>query len=322
MPRKNPLSELDQGIARRLVELRKRTGLSRDQLAARLTWPPHFLARIELARMPLRYADGKTLLRALLLRRRIEPVLRPINPLWLVESLEPKEVDWPLVLPEIRDLGLDPSAAFSYVVQLHRDLIIQLVNDPTSVELPDSWLPAYYLHWDQLSCMTHTLREDAAIVEHLLRTSAEKLAPSSKVARRTLDDYRATILEPIAIPRRWKGLEIFKRQVLTEHSEYCKSPSMQSKLLALLDRVKRLTLCRGMKAALASAINVQQPRISEWLAGKYEPSGETTLKLLHWVEQQEAKQQQSPGSVQPPPGPKTQLGNLNEKKTKSSPRKR
>jgi transcriptional regulator with XRE-family HTH domain len=112
-----------------------------------------------------------------------------------------------------------------------------------------------------------------------------------------------------------------KKKVLTTSSELRNIDAM--KMRELLEKVRRLTAPRGMKAALARALPEPLPRISEWLAGKYEPSGETTLRLLNWVEQQESHQQQSPGSVPPPSGPKAQSQESNEKKKpRSNPSKR
>jgi len=320
MPRKNPLPEIDQAIARRLVELRMRTGLSRNQLADKVRWPRHLLARIELARIPLRYADGKTLLRALSPGSRIEPDLRPINPLWLIEGVEPQTVDWPLILPKSHHIGVPPSTTFLQVVHSHRELLARLVKDPTTAELPDSWLPSYFNHWDFLRIRAHVLREDAAIVEGLLKTSAERLA-SSAAARRTLEDYRAVLTEPIMIPRSWHTTKKTSNQVLTELALSGNIARVQDRMPIFMGRLRNATAVRGNKAALARFTNVSMSRISDWLAGRKEPSGENTLKLLHWVAQQEAKQQQSPGSATTPPGPKTQSGKSNEKKTKSGPQK-
>jgi len=59
-------------------------------------------------------------------------------------------------------------------------------------------------------------------------------------------------------------------------------------LSRLLADVKRLTKGEGKKAALAKHLRVPRPRVSEWLAGLYEPGGAKTLALLNWVEEQEA----------------------------------
>ena len=82
-------------------------------------------------------------------------------------------------------------------------------------------------------------------------------------------------------------LEETKRIHLLSYSENRNSLSVKTEMEKLLSRVRRLVSGKGMKAKLAAEIDVLPPRLSEWLAGKYQPSGEVTLRLLHWVEQQE-----------------------------------
>jgi hypothetical protein len=97
---------------------------------------------------------------------------------------------------------------------------------------------------------------------------------------------------------------------------------MKSELQELLMAARRLTESRGMKSKLAKALIVPLPRVSDWLAGKYLPSGGRALKLREWVrDQQERQQKQSAGSVLPPPAPKTQSKASNEKKPKSGRKK-
>jgi hypothetical protein len=74
-----------------------------------------------------------------------------------------------------------------------------------------------------------------------------------------------------------------------------------------------------MKTRLAKDLDVPLPRVSDWLAGNYLPSGKRALQLREWVLEQEALQTHNPGSVSSPPGPKTQSKASNEKKPKSSP---
>jgi transcriptional regulator with XRE-family HTH domain len=82
--------------------------------------------------------------------------------------------------------------------------------------------------------------------------------------------------------------ELRRKAGLTTASDFRKvSGDMKSAMKALLDKVRKLSEPSGMKAKLAAGLGVPQARVSEWLSGKYDPSGETTLKLLHWVEQQE-----------------------------------
>jgi transcriptional regulator with XRE-family HTH domain len=112
------------------------------------------------------------------------------------------------------------------------------------------------------------------------------------------------------------------KQVLTSISVSANVSAMQSEIKRLRDRLNRATAAKGMKTQLAAKMGVPLPCISDWLSGKREPAGDTTLRLLHWVEQQERQQNKSADSVSPPPAPKTQSKASNEKKPKSSPQER
>jgi DNA-binding transcriptional regulator YdaS (Cro superfamily) len=78
-----------------------------------------------------------------------------------------------------------------------------------------------------------------------------------------------------------------KRKVLTMVSESVKQSPMKAQLPSLLERLKKATEERGSKSALAAYLGLPLASISQWLSGDREPGGETTLRLLHWVEQQE-----------------------------------
>ncbi|HOX59000.1 MAG TPA: helix-turn-helix transcriptional regulator [Candidatus Paceibacterota bacterium] len=110
-------------------------------------------------------------------------------------------------------------------------------------------------------------------------------------------------------------------RVLTDVAASGNVAAMQDQMRQLRARLFKVTAVRGQKAALAKWLGVSLSSISTWLAGKREPGGETALRLLHWVEQQEAQRKQSPGSVSPLPGPKTQVRKSYEKRTKPSPQK-
>jgi transcriptional regulator with XRE-family HTH domain len=61
--------------------------------------------------------------------------------------------------------------------------------------------------------------------------------------------------------------------------------------------VATLTKARGKKSDLSKRINVPLSRVSEWLHGKGEPTGDSVLRLQNWVAAEEEKQQKSPGDV-------------------------
>lgn len=71
------------------------------------------------------------------------------------------------------------------------------------------------------------------------------------------------------------------------------------RLDSLFARVRRLTAPRGAKGLLADSLGIEASRLSEWLRGDYEPSGEITLQLLEWVTAAEAKQKEPSGALTP-----------------------
>lgn len=56
---------------------------------------------------------------------------------------------------------------------------------------------------------------------------------------------------------------------------------------AFLARLNQATRERGKRAVLARFLGVPPPKVSQWLAGDHEPGGETTLRMLQWLQQQE-----------------------------------
>jgi transcriptional regulator with XRE-family HTH domain len=74
---------------------------------------------------------------------------------------------------------------------------------------------------------------------------------------------------------------------LTNKVKTLTKETVQPVLPKLIQRLKRATEARGSKSELAQWLGVHRQSITDWLSGKQEPGGEITLKLLHWVEQQE-----------------------------------
>jgi transcriptional regulator with XRE-family HTH domain len=112
------------------------------------------------------------------------------------------------------------------------------------------------------------------------------------------------------------------KQVLTDVVPKDNIQTMQDEMQTFRARLTKATAARNQKAALAKWLGVSMSSVSNWLAGRKEPSGETTLRLLHWVEQQERQQNKSPSSAETLPEPKTQSKVSNEKKPQSSPQER
>jgi transcriptional regulator with XRE-family HTH domain len=97
-----------------------------------------------------------------------------------------------------------------------------------------------------------------------------------------------------------------KKRVLTDVTVTDNVSPVKSTMLNLLERLNKATSQRGMKSKLAKLMGVPLSNVSQWLSGAREPGGETTLRLLNWVRVAEGKQE-SPGGVEAPPEPKTQL---------------
>ncbi|MCZ7636246.1 MAG: hypothetical protein M5U12_09550 [Verrucomicrobia bacterium] len=72
-------------------------------------------------------------------------------------------------------------------------------------------------------------------------------------------------------------------------TEVSNRKGVEAELDKLIARVRKSASAPGKKAALADFLGVPRPRVSEWLAGRTAPGGETTLRLLHWVEQEESR---------------------------------
>jgi predicted transcriptional regulator len=85
---------------------------------------------------------------------------------------------------------------------------------------------------------------------------------------------------------------------LTKDSLKSNSLDVKSELEKLIARVKRQASKPGAKAELARFLEVDPPRITEWLhddpESRKEPGGQYTLRLLKWVEQQERKKNADP----------------------------
>lgn len=78
---------------------------------------------------------------------------------------------------------------------------------------------------------------------------------------------------------------------LTRITQKRDTPAVRSEIETLVTRANRIAAKVGKKAELARFLCVPRQRVSEWLSGKTCPGGETTLRLLKWVEEEERNQQ-------------------------------
>lgn len=88
----------------------------------------------------------------------------------------------------------------------------------------------------------------------------------------------------------YREAEKMCRNPLTDVAASGNMPPVKSLLKHLLIRLERVTVVPGSKTSLADSLGVPLTSVSRWLSGEREPGGETTLRLLQWVEQQERQQ--------------------------------
>jgi transcriptional regulator with XRE-family HTH domain len=74
---------------------------------------------------------------------------------------------------------------------------------------------------------------------------------------------------------------------------------------SLVKRIAALTSPPGAKARLAEQFNTTRQAVNKWLSGKGAPNAELTLRLLVWVQAEEAKPKQSSGRASTRPERKT-----------------
>lgn len=311
MPRKSPLSSADLEVARRINELRKLYRLSREDWARRAGQSQELIARIELGRVPLLFRHAAALLPHL---SRHGDRVEPFNPLWMADGSSPMRLDWPFLLPSPEDLGVSGDIRFVDFVGANRSILEGLIRFPPQGQIPESWLAPYLHHWAKLLKKLDWFSTGVALVGAVFQSSAEQLAPTSVVAAQSLAAFHDLIAEESFPPE-------FTHKSLPSISDNSKSPPVKSEMESLLADVRDLTAPVGSKVKLAAELEVEPARITEWLSGKYQPNGETTLRLLHWVAR-EKEQQKRPGSDINTAKAKAQRGRKYEQPNTSGPPKR
>lgn len=83
------------------------------------------------------------------------------------------------------------------------------------------------------------------------------------------------------------GMPIIEKNPVDNISFRAKYVDVKHSLPNLLERLNRATAVHGQKTELAKYLGVPLASVSQWLSGVKEPGGQTTLKLLNWVEQKE-----------------------------------
>jgi transcriptional regulator with XRE-family HTH domain len=286
MPRKNPLAQREIKICQRLKAFRESTGLTRVKFAGAVGVDSSLLSRYENYRMAVRYEVFALITKRFNLR-----------PYWLATGAE----------SPVDDMPFDDSEFFSQIDQkaLFSEIFDSTLAGPLTKEHYEKQIEMRRLKWkiekfiDTIAPGRLLILQNPISVEQLLatiKTLAAKLEEAIQHAK-----------------------DLPKKKGLTDVPLSGNVSSMKSPLEDLLCRLARATEARGKKAALAIFLKVTPPRISEWIHGAKEPSGETTLRLLKWVTAEEA-QLKSPGDVTSATKGKTRSTQSKYEKRNTSPR--
>ena|ERR1044071_2689736 len=291
VPRKNPLPAREVEIGHRLMSARKAKRYSRALLARFADIDPSMLVRVEIGRAPLKYEPARRMLERLGVRAS-----------WLANGTGRIDAGTNLIgsIPAIEDLGITQTALFSEVFDrfLSQPLTPRLASAEPAPVLGEAIRRSVSGRRTALKTLNFYMRDwflkvpDSKI--NLLFRELRKFG-NSLVKSFPKEDWQ-TILQRaadwdalesrIAEAAKTKGSQTFP---LPNISESVNHLDVKAQLPNLLERLRKATAARGTKSALAKYLKVPLASVSQWLSGEREPGGETTLRLLQWVEQQEAK---------------------------------
>lgn len=297
------LQERDAGIARRIREVRESLRLTRNEIATQLGIKLERLASYEDARVPIPFDIALDLCRQFLVSEKwlatglTHLIAGGDNPKIAFGDKGTRHCLWLKFQPESHDIQRDTTFSVAYASKLG------VVFDRLALHYPfyppiqftrnsPPKMVANAAHFSIDSCAA-TLSDELK-VEYLSGVIRVALAFHWELSRRGLNKELPVAK---AILEAWGQCEVESRLAaasekiaLTKNSDFRKSfADMKSVLKQLLDKVRTFTEPAGMKSKLAADLGVPQARVSEWLSGKHDPSGETTLQLLRWVELQERK---------------------------------
>lgn len=279
MPRKQPLPERELSICRRVFEARQAFGISLRFAAQTLDINEGVLKRVELGRAPLKYAQAVPIVNKYALNAR-----------WLYSGEGLRHSG--LKIPEPEAIGVAEDALFSRVFEewggktelppldTALDYSRRRNESLRAVWQIEDWL-------DQLSdSQLKPFTDELLKAGHQLFTT-RRSDEWPKVLKRWESRHGnyASNPQPLLLPKDFPKNEKFK----VDESLRSVNNAGVTTLAKLLAKVRLATSQRGKKSELAKYLGVPLASVSQWLSGDREPGGETTLRLLHWVQQQEQK---------------------------------
>jgi transcriptional regulator with XRE-family HTH domain len=310
------LSGDEQEICERLAARRRYSGESQQAFAGQIGLTRNQLANIESARVALKFWTGWRVC-----------ALLDVNPVWLARGTHPDRPFYDLDLREYK-LSIAADALFSEVMNGVLARAFSLVDSAPKgaafvIPRPE-WLADLIRKAQQWETEAARMEDEAAM-------RRKKVEDTVLHIREALSYYR---LHPEdAGGRQTAGLLREAQQYLKEFGvdigySNAKSHAVQTGTKSLWkmlqQRLLALTAEKGRKQELAAAMDVTPGAVSQWLStgvSHTTPIAETTLRLLQWVEQEEAKQKTARSVASTTRGSKRtqRKDNRNEVKTSGPP---
>jgi len=254
------MNDQEMAICRRLGSLRERTGLSQAEMAQMVSTTRDQLASIEYGRNPLRYWLADQVCEKL-----------DVCQQWLATGNDPVRgyVRLPL------EIGLDIKSKELFSAAWERKVghrVRRRANETQAMSqiLADDPNASEKILENRLYCLTQIARQ---------RIPPERFHEYFDA----LTAQTALFIQALPIG----NSEGRVKNDLTTYPEKGTSESVKPILPTLIERLRLATKERGRKAELALWLGVSPQKVTDWLSGRIEPSGENTLRLLKWVEQQE-----------------------------------
>lgn len=317
MPRTNPITDRELGIAQRLRDVREQNHLTKVGMAQALEINVLRYNNYEYGKVPLPYSVASKLCVEFEVSIRWlatnEGCCEPAEPIPEIENVAPKSS-----LTLVYDEMLKPA-----IEKYHQAR--QKWEDVGSIEK----LPA--------ADRVIVERKDEAIKNSLVGKINAAYQRGNYAERRnlidtlsfTLRNYSKAYPQVIKFHDLWgmdwnfdgpvSAMEHFLFDLNSEIG--IQSPRVIPNSVAeLLARVRAFYPKPFTGVALAKVAGVAPSRVSDWFAGETSPGGDATLKLLKWVEEQEGKQNKSPSSAVTPLEPKQTRKASREKKPSGPPR--
>jgi transcriptional regulator with XRE-family HTH domain len=267
VPRKTPLSDRERAICQRLLQFRGSTKLTRRAFAKQVGLGASRLKNYERQAAIVPYSAAARICAAFSLSQR-----------WLATG-QGETSDYVYVSPEIeRKISPDEPFSAAYDRQLEPGCVL-----PTR-------LARLRALGGLLGGGSIKVRTDGVVGAFAGTGSRTALAEVFKATLQELPPhlvwpYYRHLLDASDKFLGYHSHELEKKE-LANLSESAKQSGVRPLFPQLLARLRIATKERGAKSALAKHLGVPLASVSQWLSGERKPGGETTLRLLKWVEQQ------------------------------------